>query len=173
MINRNTVAAGRRSSKRSSSVKALLAKARRLSLEDSAPQALERAFTLLLDASKKGSAEADYAIGTWYGFGKYLPQDDEKAAGYFRRAARKNYGPALFNLAVSYETGRGVAKDVALAFNLYLRAAREGNMDAANSVSRCLYYGIGVIRNKPLAELVADLLDGTFARKRELAPSKG
>jgi hypothetical protein len=37
--------------------------------------------------------------------------------------------------------------------------------DAASAVYRCLFWGIGVAQNRPLAKLVQDLADGTVARK--------
>jgi len=159
-------------SKASGPEKELLERARRLALKSADSESLDRALALLREAAKKGSGEADYAIGTWYGFGKHLPQSDEKAVRRFKRAARKKHGPAMFNLAFSYETGRGVPKDLARAFGLYVQAAQEGDLEAADSVYRCLYHGIGVARNRPLAELVADLTDGTFARKRKQEGAK-
>jgi uncharacterized protein len=154
-----------KASRASGSAKALLERARRLALKSADTESLDGALALLREAATKGSAEADYAIGTWYGFGKYLAQNDEKAVAHFKRAARKKYGPAMFNLASSYETGRGVRKDLARAFNLYVQAAREGDLEAARAVYRCLYHGIGVARNRLLAELVADFIDGKFSRE--------
>lgn len=150
----------------------LLARAKRLGRRDDNEQSLARALDLLRQAAKQGSAEALYAIGTWYGFGKHLPCDFDEATKYFKRAARKNYGPAVFNLGISYEMGRGVSKDSARAFTLYVQAARLGDFDGAKAVSRCLYYGIGVARDRPLAELIADFYDGTFARRKKEAPLK-
>jgi TPR repeat protein len=147
--------------------KDLLERARQLALKSKHGDSLGRALALLQEAAGSGSEEADYAIGTWYAFGKCLPKNEAKAVKHFKRAARKKYGPAMFDLAVSYETGRGVQKDPSRAFSLYVQAAREGDLEAAKSVYRCLYHGIGVARNRPIAELVADLIDGTFARKRK------
>jgi TPR repeat protein len=156
-----------KASRPSEPAKDLLKRASKLALKDADSESLDRALALLRKAASKGSGEAEYAIGTWYGFGKHLPQSDEKAIQHFKRAARKKYGPALFNLASSYETGRGVRKDLARAFSFYVQAAREGDLEAANAVHRCLYHGIGVPRNKPLAELVADFIDGTFSRRKK------
>ena len=153
--------------------KDLLGHAKRLALRSETGGRLDRALALLRQAARNGSGEADYAIGTWYAFGKGLPRNDEKAVRHFKRAARKKYSPALFNLGVAYETGRGgVRKDPTHAFKLYVQAARQGDFEAANSVYRCLYHGIGVARSKLAAELFADLLDGTFARKRKQRHSK-
>ncbi len=133
---------------------------------------LDRAVALLREAASKGSAEADYAIGTWYGFGKHLPQDDQKAIKHFKRAAKKKFPAALFNLAYCHEVGRGLPKDPARAFTLYVEAAREGDRDAASAVYRCLFWGIGVTQNRPLAKLIQDLIDGEFARKQGLSTGK-
>jgi uncharacterized protein len=147
----------------------LLARARKLALMPGG-KGLNRAFALLKEAASAGNYEADYAIGTWYAFGKHVPQSDEMAVKYFKRAARKKYGPAMFDLAMCYETERGVARDLPRAFELYVQAAREGDKDAGTSVYRCLYHGIGVSRNRKLAELVADMIDHRFARKRTALP---
>lgn len=155
------------------SAKALLERAGRLALKSADGAGLDKAVALLREAARKGSGEADYALGTWYGFGKHLPQNDKQAIRHFKRAARKKYGPAMFNLAFSYETGRGLPKDLTRAFSFYVQAAREGDAEAADSVCRCLYNGIGIAGNKPLAKLLADFIDGTYARKRKQARFKG
>ena len=161
-----------RAGRASGPAKALLERAGRLALKSADSESLDKAVVLLREAAGKGSGEAEYALGTWYGFGKHLPQNDAKAIRHFKRAARKKYGPAMFNLAFSYETGRGLPKDLTRAFSFYVQAAREGDAEAADSVCRCLYYGIGIARSKPLAELFADFIDGTYTRKRKQARSK-
>jgi uncharacterized protein len=143
----------------------LVERARRLASGSPSGERKEQALQLLRQAASSGSAEANYAIGTWYAFGDTLPQDYKRAALYFKRAARKGYGPALYDLAYSHEAGLGVRKDLGRAFKLYVRAAREGDLDGAKSVYRCVYHGIGIDRDRTLAELIADFYDGTFERK--------
>jgi len=147
------------------SARRLVQRASKLALK-SDRTSLDRAVALLREAANQGSAEADYAIGTWYGFGKHLPQDDQKAVKHFKRAAKGRYPAALFNLAYSYEVGRGLLQDPARAFTLYVEAARAGDADAVSEVYRCLFWGIGVTRNRALAKLIQELSDPAFAHKR-------
>jgi uncharacterized protein len=108
------------------------------------------AFDLLRKASRMGSAEATYAIGTWYLCGRHVPQNFAEAVRYFEKAARKRYPSALYDLAAMHELGQGVRKNLKRAFVLYVRAADAGDSDALRAVVRCVYYGIGI---RPAPEL--------------------
>jgi uncharacterized protein len=112
------------------------------------------AFELLRAASRKGSAEATYAIGTWYLFGRHVPKNLVEASRYFEKAARKRHPSALYDLAVMHERGQGVRKNLKRAFALYIKAADLGDTDALRAVVRCVYYGIGVVRAPELGRLI-------------------
>jgi TPR repeat protein len=145
----------------------LLEEARRLATDARSQSEFENALRVLKSAAKAGNAEAHYAIGTWYLFGRVVPKDPRKAAPHLKYAAKRGVPSAQFDLAILYETGRGVAKDKKRAFALYVQSAQNGDRDAIDSVVRCLYHGIGVARSKLVSDLIADFAAGgiNFAPK--------
>jgi uncharacterized protein len=116
---------------------------------------LGKVVALLRSGIEAGSAEAMYALGTWYYFGKppVVRKNRASAIKLIERAALANIPDALFDLAIFYEKGEGVVPDPKHAFKLYLRAAIRGQVQSTFEVSRCLFWGIGVSRNKALSEI--------------------
>lgn len=113
-----------------------------------------RALELLRRAHKKNDASATYAIATWYLFGRGgLRRNIRSAVKLLRQAARQKVPEAMYDLAVCYETGRGVNKNPKTALRYYLDAAIRGDGNAVFEVGRCFYYGIGVARNRDLADV--------------------
>jgi uncharacterized protein len=147
----------------------LVSKARKICRERRGSKAYQEALDLLNRAAKIGSAEAEYAIGTWHLFGRNVPKDDRKAAQHLEKAARKKYVPAMFDMAVLLETGRGVGKDKSRAFKLYVQAAQQRDLDAIKSVGRCLFYGIGVARNREVGYIVLDYAEAVSGPQRKSA----
>ena len=121
----------------------------------------QEALRLLQLAARRGNAEANYAIGTWYLYGRVVPKDYKLAAKYLDIAARKNFAPALFDSALLYEKGNGVKKNLRIAFERYLEAANLGDTDALKSVARCVYYGIGTTAIPKLGRLIQSTIGGT------------
>jgi uncharacterized protein len=145
-----------KSKARSRDVQDLVERARALSGTGKGRARMEKALMLLRQAAALGSAEADYAIGTWYLFGRHVRKSLEDAARHIKKAAKAGYPAALFDLAVMHETGRGAPKDKMRAFDLYLRAALRGDGGAIESVARCVYHGIGTKKNRGLGSLLQD-----------------
>jgi TPR repeat protein len=131
----------------------LLERARTLALSRKGSEKSE-ALRLLRAASRMGSAEASYAIGTWYLYGRVVPKNLAEASRYFAIAARRRHPSALFDLAVMYERGQGVRKNLRRAFALYIQAADLGDSDAMKSVVRCVFHGIGFVRAPELGRLI-------------------
>lgn len=113
----------------------------------------DEVLALLKKADELGNAEAAYAIGTWYLFGKHVRKNFRTAVEHLQRAAARGWPNAAFDLAVCYEKGAGVPKDKAEAFTLYMKAARRGDPQAAYEVGRCFYWGIGTTKNVRAAEV--------------------
>ena len=111
------------------------------------------ALALLEKADSLGNAEAAYAIGTWYLFGKHVKKNYRTAVSYLERASARGYASAASDLAVCYEKGAGVSKDKGEAFRLYMKAARLGDKQAAYEVGRCFYWGIGTAKDRRAAEV--------------------
>lgn len=105
-----------------------------------------------------------YAMGTWYFHGKYYKKNLRKGIELWKLAAKHNINWALFDLAVSYEKGVGVSKNTKKAFTHYLKAALMGNIDSYVAVGRCYAYGIGVKRDRKIADIWLDKADQLGAK---------
>lgn len=125
--------------------------------------------SLLEDSASRGSAEAIYAIATFYLHGKYLESNPARAFIYLQLAAKKMYPSALFDLGNAFETGEICAKDESEAFRCYLASAMFGDRDAINEVARCLYYGIGTRKDKRMYLIFSDIYQNY---KRTLNPDE-
>lgn len=115
---------------------------------------LPRTGQLLEEAHIQGDRRATYALATWYLFGHgTYPRNLRKAVGLLKLAAETDIAAAHFDLAVCYETGEGVRESAPTAFRHYLAAALNGDNDSLPQVGRCLFYGIGVKRDRMTAEI--------------------
>lgn len=115
---------------------------------------LARAGALLEDAHDQGDRRATYAMATWYLFGNEAhPKNLHKAVQLLKLAAKADIASAHFDLAVSYEKGQGIKKNEQAAYRHYLAAALNGDNDSLTEVGRCLYYGIGIARDRKAAEI--------------------
>ena len=94
--------------------------------------------------AQQGDAIAQYNLGLMYFAGQGLPQDDAKAAQWFRSAAEQGDAPAQYNLALIYQSGRGVTRDLAEAVKWYRKAAEQGYVYAQSSLGFMYGNGEGV-----------------------------
>jgi TPR repeat protein len=85
-----------------------------------------KAVELWRPLAEKGDVAAQYRLGSMYGEGKGVAQDDKEAFKWFQRAAEKGNAPAQYNVGASYAAGIGVAKDDAEAAKWFRRAADQG-----------------------------------------------
>ncbi|UJW81302.1 tetratricopeptide repeat protein [Hydrogenophaga sp. SL48] len=115
---------------------------------------LARASALLEEAHDQGDRRATYAMATWYLFGNEVyPKNLRKAVQLLKLAAMADIASAHFDLAVSYETGQGIKKNEQAAYRHFLAAALNGDNESLTEVGRCLYYGIGIARDRKAAEV--------------------
>jgi len=113
-----------------------------------------KAGGLLEVAHALGDRRASYALATWYMFGNDgYKKNIAKAISLLKLAAKSDIAYANHDLAVAYETGTGVKKNKKIAYNNYVAAVLNGDYDAAEEVGRCLYYGIGVNRDRKMAKI--------------------
>jgi TPR repeat protein len=117
---------------------------------------IPKALRLLQRIAAKGDPNAAVALATWYHFGEHVEKDIAKAVDLLKVAATANVPIALYNLAVSYEEGEGIRKSEKRAYEHYLRAAVWGEEQSVYEVGRCLFYGIGVARDRRLAQIWLD-----------------
>lgn len=101
-----------------------------------------------------GDALALYAMATWFLNGEKnlgIRVNYREGVRLLTKAA-KLLNRAMLDLAISYELGRGIRRNKKKAFELYARAARRGCIAAIEEQGRCLYYGIGVTRDRKKAQ---------------------
>lgn len=115
---------------------------------------LLHASTLLEWAHEEGDPQATYALATWSLSGnEFYPKDLRRAVKLLKIAARADVAAAHFDLAVSYETGQGIKKNEKAAYLHYVAATLNGDAASMAEVGRCLYHGIGVSRDRKLADI--------------------
>lgn len=66
---------------------------------------------MLQQRAVAGDAQAQFELGQTYEEGKDVPQDDAKAAEWFRKSAEQGNMQAENSLGVMYAVGRGVTRD--------------------------------------------------------------
>jgi hypothetical protein len=94
--------------------------------------------------AEKGSANAQFNLGTIYDNGDGVPEDDAEAAKWYRQAADQGHVNAQFNLGVMYANGEGVAEDAAEAATWYRKAADQGDYRAQYNLGALYANGDGV-----------------------------
>lgn len=124
---------------------------------------VSRALTKLRAAAKEGSADASYALATWYLHGNepHVKKNIREATRLLRLGVEGKVPAAMFDLAVSYESGIGVKGNPQKAFFLYTAAAIRGHEQAIFEVGRCIRYGIGTTADRRAAAI-------WFKRAKEL-----
>jgi TPR repeat protein len=101
--------------------------------------------------AEAGDPKAQYALGTAYEDGNGLPQNDELAAQWYRKAADQGEAAAQNSLGVLYRLGRGVEKDKQEALRWYQRAAQQGYASGMFNIGAAYYNGDGVPANDEIA----------------------
>ena len=81
----------------------------------------------LLARAEQGDANDQERLGFMYERGVGVPQDDAKAAHWYRKAAEQGHARAQASLGAMYEWGVGVPQDDAKALHWYRKAAEQGN----------------------------------------------
>ena len=92
----------------------------------------------------QGDAEAQYKLGLIYDQGKDVPEDDARAASWYRKAAEQGDAEAQTILASMYADGRGVPEDDVQAVSWLRKAAEQGNAVAQNNLGFMYANGEGV-----------------------------
>jgi TPR repeat protein len=98
-----------------------------------------------------GDASAQFSLGKAYEEGNGVPQDDETAAKWYRKAADQHDAVAENHLGVMYRTGRGVDRDKEESVRWYHKAAKRGNPQALFNLGVSYYNGDGVPSDSTLA----------------------
>jgi TPR repeat protein len=96
---------------------------------------------LYLEKAIKGSADAQYQLGSLYLTGKGTLQDFEEAAKWFTSAAEQNHALAQYELGLLYHNGLGVNPDNEKSYvwlNLAAAAGIEQAVAARDKIMRSL-----------------------------------
>ena len=95
--------------------------------------AAARLFADKLEKAKRDDADAAFWIGNQYAFGNntVVPQNDEIALDWFKRAAKAGHAVAMRSLGIFYKTGRGTKQDPSEAARWYRKAINAGDGQSA------------------------------------------
>lgn len=99
----------------------------------------ETCFRGHLELAERRYPLAECQIGWFYLKGQGIPQNDEKAFYWTKRAAEHGDWDAQYNLGTFYEEGTGVPRDLEQARSWYIAAARQGQDEA---LEKCRTAGI-------------------------------
>jgi uncharacterized protein len=117
-----------------------------------APAALSPAeVSDLQKRSDSGEADAQFTLGKAYESGNGVPQSEDQAATWYRKAAEQGSKRAQSSLGLLYWYGNGVTTDRAEAVRWYRRAARQGDGTAMFNLGAAYYDGEGVPHSDILA----------------------
>ena len=105
----------------------------------------------LSQRAESGDAKAQLELGRAYEDGKGVPQDDERAVEWFRKAANQGNAQAQNSLGVMYALGRGIQRDKEEAVRWYKKAAKQGLAEGIYNVAISYYNGEGLDTNTELA----------------------
>ena len=94
-----------------------------------------------------GNPKAQFHLGRMYARGNGVPQDDEGAVKWFRKAAEQGDADAQFLLGLTYEIEGSPIKDYKEAVKWFRKAAEQGNADAHYYLGRSYYDGKGVVQD--------------------------
>ena len=106
---------------------------------------------IVLDAvrrqAERGSAEAQFLVGTALDEGLGVPEDPAAALEWFRRAAAQDHTLAQHNLGNAFAAGRGVTADAAEAVRWWLKAGEKGDAVVQLRLGEAYEHGTGVPRD--------------------------
>ncbi|SFM08649.1 hypothetical protein SAMN05421880_10628 [Nitrosomonas nitrosa] len=87
----------------------------------------------------KGSADAQYQLGSLYLTGRGTLQDFQEAAKWFSSAAEQNHAPAQYQLGLLYHKGLGVDLDNEKSYMWLNLAAAAGIEQAAAARDKVMH----------------------------------
>lgn len=108
---------------------------------------IERHLSDLQGEAERGEAKAQVQLGTLYATGNGVPQDNERAMTWYRKAAGQGNSEAEYRLGLGYAEGKGAGQDNKEAVSWYRKAAEQGNAQAAYALAGMYHKGQGVSRS--------------------------
>jgi len=104
-----------------------------------------QALRELAPLAEKGEAKAQRVLGEMYDAGIGVPQDQVKAAFWYRKAAEQGHPKAQTALAMMYDRGVGVSQDAKEAAMWLHKAAEQGEQEAQYLLGNMYQWGHGAI----------------------------
>ena len=95
----------------------------------------------------RGSAEAQFLVGTAFDEGLGVAEDPAAAVDWFRKAAAQGHTLAEHNLGNAFAAGRGVTADAAEAVRWWLKAGEKGDAVVQLRLGEAYERGTGVERD--------------------------
>lgn len=105
---------------------------------------IDESIFYLKEAEKKGSTEACYILGKYYGNECSKDFNLNKSIKYLIKGAQQNHTCAQRELGVCYFSGIGVKSDEKEALKWFMCAANNGDVGSQYNLGVCLLYGKGV-----------------------------
>ncbi|MEB6667447.1 sel1 repeat family protein [Acinetobacter vivianii] len=114
-----------------------------------------------IEASKKGSTEAQNTLGYFYFHGIHTSRNYCSALKMFEMSAQNQNKHALYNLSIMYRNGMCIEKNIKKANNLLIQASNHGNDLAKFMLAiNYLHGNNGFVRNKKIAlRILTELKD--------------
>jgi len=109
------------------------------------------AFAFASKGAELDDPEATYNLGTMHFYGVSVPQNQDKAFGYFKTAAEMGHVASMVALGQIYGSPSFAGKDFKAAHNWFEIAARAGNPLAMRSLGSMSMEGIGTDKNEKTA----------------------
>ncbi|MBR6042452.1 MAG: sel1 repeat family protein [Paludibacteraceae bacterium] len=121
---------------------------------DGVPQNYELGAMWLTKAAEQGDTESAYYLAEHYYWGNGVPEDNEKAIEWFKKAAEgdvhhRTTKDAQWRMGEIYENGYGVDADLEVAADWYNRAAKNHHSQARADLDRL--YESGAVEPKDVA----------------------
>jgi TPR repeat protein len=104
-------------------------------------------------AAEQGYPPAQFNLGLIFSNGEFVPQNFDRAAGFYRAAAEQGYAPAQVNLGAMYAQGMGTLQNHQQAAHWFKLAAEQGNVTAQRNLADAYDKGLGV-QSDPLRAYV-------------------
>jgi TPR repeat protein len=107
----------------------------------------QKEFRLWKRLAEQGNKWAQFSVGEMYEYGEGVPEDDAKAAYWYRKAAEQGYAEAQHFLGNMYRRGKGVPRDDAKAVHWLRKAAEQGDVDSQYNLHQHYFEGEGVAKS--------------------------
>jgi len=115
------------------------------------PAAPDEAFACATKGAQLEDPESTYNLGTFHFYGVSVPQNQDKAFGYFKTAAEMGHVGAMVAVGQIYASPSFAGKDLKAAQNWFEVAARAGNPLAMRSLGSLALEGLGMEKNEKTA----------------------